>query len=294
MYNRKMTTEGETSSNLHWQNTRQDLQANGVTSMGSPMGSSVQSHQLSSFDVDEINSVGGASWRIGMPWFRNGNLPSPMGIPAASNSSMNDEHNITTRYYGGLLKPGLEQVAQPGSNRNRSTKLENFDAISQRMANEDDSLADFHESEWTPPDSAYGAACPVCGWIPKHFRRMIEFSLIAGMFLGFVYLVVTTSIHLDRKHESWKKNSTSVSDYHGNGGQVALDDDVYVESGNKDDYVLDDLVDDAAVVDDYNNDDAYKSNDDNYSAATNDDNGDDNGDDCGGYYGGRRRMKLLR
>jgi hypothetical protein len=264
---------------------RQDPQANEFISPGSFMGSSVQSHQLSSFDLEEVSSSGGASWRIGMPWFRNGNRPSPVREHLVS-SGTNEE----PRYFGGLMKSGLEAVAQPATIRNqrKPTSLKKLGSgtavkVSHKAANEDDSLADFNESEWTQQDSAYGAACPVCGFIPKHVRRMIEFSMIAGMLLGFVYLLVTTSIHINNDRNGSVKNNSTSSDYHG--GQIALDDDLYVEySRNQNDDKAYAAADDDAnenndvVVDDYygNDDDIF--NDDMY-------------DD---YFGGGRLRKRLR
>lgn len=86
---------------------------------------------------------------------------------------------------------------------------------------------------------------------------MIEFSLITGMAIGFVYLLVTTSIHISNDRTKFlNRNSTSTSDYRS--GQIALDDDLYVEYGqNQNDDLMDDLVDDdgrANQNDDDNND----------------------------------------
>lgn len=135
-----------------------------------------------------------------------------------------------------------------------------------------DSLASFHESEWTPQDSAYGAACPVCGCIPKHVRRMIEFSLIAIMVVGFVWILVATSIQVtNARKDAMQSNST---DYH-NGQMIAVDDDFYVEVTN-DDLMVDDeanLYDDMQALDD----DRYALDDNSYVSSYGDDR----------YYGGR-------
>jgi hypothetical protein len=197
--------------------------------------------------------------------------------------------NEEPRYYGGLMKSGLELVAQPAAIRNqrKPTSLKKLGAdtavkVSHKAAHEDDSLADFNESEWTQQDSAYGAACPVCGFIPKHVRRMIEFSMIAGMLLGFVYLLVTTSIHITNdRNGSLNNNSTSQSDYQG--GQIALDDDLYVEySRNQNDDKAYAAADDDANGT-YDFDDDYGNDDDIFN--------DDVYDD---YFGGGRRTKRLR
>ena len=63
-----------------------------------------------------------------------------------------------------------------------------------------DSIANFEESEWTPPDSSYGAACPVCGFIPKRVQQMIKMTLIAAMVFFLIYLVVTTLMKIADAH----------------------------------------------------------------------------------------------
>jgi hypothetical protein len=167
-----------------------------------------------------------------------------------------------------LMKP--DSMAQSSSSRTHHKQIASKQRIignnrreSRNISQDAQSIADFDESEWTQQDSAYGAACPVCGFIPKHVRRMIEFSMIAGMVLGFVYLLVTTSIHITNdRNESMKSNTTSLSDYYG--GQVALDDDVYVEynrAQNDDNtyWVDDDANNDTSSFNDgYTDDVAYQ------------------------------------
>jgi hypothetical protein len=86
---------------------------------------------------------------------------------------------------------------------------------------DEESVLDFQESEWTPPDSSYGAAIPVFGWVPKNTRRYIEFLLMLLLIAGLVYLVVTISFIIsEARHE----NSIN------NGGTLDfLDDDRYVD-----------------------------------------------------------------
>jgi hypothetical protein len=86
---------------------------------------------------------------------------------------------------------------------------------------DEESLHDFQESEWTPPDSSYGAAIPVFGWVPKNTRRYIEFLMMLLLIAGLVYLVVKVSVIIaDARHE----NSIN------NGGTLDfLDDDRYVD-----------------------------------------------------------------
>lgn len=142
-------------------------------------------------------------------------------------------------------------------------------------------VGDFHDSDWTPPDSAYGAACPVCGCLPKNVRRAIEMTLIGAVVLVLIYLVVTTSIRIGNDHGKGK--TTSQDD----DARIKLDDDYYIEYNKKtnDDAAAanDDAAatgyDDTAVV----GDDARSANDD---ASSNKNNNDDGG--------GGNRERMLR
>jgi len=82
----------------------------------------------------------------------------------------------------------------------------------------------FSDEEWTPQDSAYGAACPVCGCLPKHIRRGIELTLIGMLIFLLVYMVVTTSIRVNADHASAKTGSQA--------SQSLRDDDYFVETGS--------------------------------------------------------------
>jgi len=91
--------------------------------------------------------------------------------------------------------------------------------------NEDDDLSvDFDDAEWTPQDSAYGAAIPVCGWVPKRLRQGIEATLIALTVVALVYLVVTTSMNV-QEHKSIGKHIV----YNDSFVNAEFDDDWYVE-----------------------------------------------------------------
>jgi hypothetical protein len=135
-----------------------------------------------------------------------------------------------------------------------------------------DSINDFDDSEWTPQDSSYGAACPVCGCVPKHVRRAIEFSMISTLVLAFVYLLVMTSINVsDARAASHRSNSTSLEDSfntghnYTNNNAAETDDDMYVkndaagsgddsvENSNDDDITFDDAMFNDDYTDDYNN-----------------------------------------
>jgi len=114
-----------------------------------------------------------------------------------------------------------------------------------------DSIANFEESEWTPPNLSYGAACPVCGFKPKCVRQMSEMTLIAAMVFFLIYLVVTTSMKIADAHQGQggsdgNKSSGSAAESYFNSNNnynrtgssgatstnVATDDDVYVETYN--------------------------------------------------------------
>eukprot|EP00521_Asterionellopsis_glacialis_P009110 CAMPEP_0195286088 /NCGR_PEP_ID=MMETSP0707-20130614/3677_1 /TAXON_ID=33640 /ORGANISM="Asterionellopsis glacialis, Strain CCMP134" /LENGTH=431 /DNA_ID=CAMNT_0040345681 /DNA_START=113 /DNA_END=1408 /DNA_ORIENTATION=- len=80
------------------------------------------------------------------------------------------------------------------------------------------SMSDFQD--WTPQDSAYGAACPVCGWIPKNIRQLIEYTLLTLIIFSIVYLIVTTSIRISSSSSSSSSNNANL-----------VDDDYFVEWG---------------------------------------------------------------
>jgi hypothetical protein len=134
------------------------------------------------------------------------------------------------------------------------------------------SVADFDESEWTPPDSSYGAAIPVAGWIPKPIRRTIEGTLIALAIVALVYMVVTTSMRVTNERsnkndanrnsvdaygsDSYLQNGKMYSDdkYYRYDGGVYLDDDLYVTYGQQKNYKSENDEEDDAFVDDEEDD----------------------------------------
>jgi hypothetical protein len=122
-------------------------------------------------------------------------------------------------------------------------------------------LEEFHESDWTPYDSAYGAACPVCGCLPKNVRRAIEMTLIAVVSLALIYFVVTTSIRLSNDHGKGSKLSNDDE------VRIKLDDDYYIEFSSNSNSNSKKTNDDQVS---YNND-VESAEDDNESSSTNDD-----------------------
>ena len=74
--------------------------------------------------------------------------------------------------------------------------------------------------EWTPLDSSYGAACPMCGWIPKRIRKKVEAVILFSLATLFVSFVITASIRLSNKGNSRQKSYSVPSQF---------DDDVYYD-----------------------------------------------------------------
>ena len=182
------------------------------------------SNRIESFDAIERNQST-SSWKVG-------------------STNWSNEQQITRnehRYHGGLMKsskPALrDKVQGNGRKAGRLKKMaRKYRGFESEYFSDAETVSNFSSSEWTPADSAYGAACPVCGCIPKHVRRMIEFSLIAGMFFAFVYILVKTSVDIADERNNSSKNSSYMD---------VLDDDMYGGYGQQND---DDLYN-ATVVD---------------------------------------------
>ena len=151
--------------------------------------------------------------RKGMPWIQRGVNPS-----LSNGSNITDQ--AQQRYHGGLMKS--ESDTSKERKRHFHLLMSNKRSPPVTSVKSSDTLESFKSNEWTPPDSSYGAACPVCGCVPKRVRRMIEISLLAAMAIGFIYLLVSTSIYVSNERH---KNATNSSNM--NSGQVALDDDAY-------------------------------------------------------------------
>jgi hypothetical protein len=156
----------------------------------------------------------------------------------------------------------------------------------QRPSDDTSTVADFDETEWTPPDSSYGAAIPVAGWIPKEIRRLIEWTFLAMLVGAVVYLLITISMlrgHNGDEGENSAKAYDKSSSSYSSGGGLYLDDDRYIAydsaaryssnasnsssssntttSGNNDQAVGDDGSSNAASMSNYYNA-AYDDHDD--------------------------------
>jgi len=163
-------------------------------------------------------------------------------------------------------------------------KTSSFQRIASWLTNSSRGSVDFQENEWTPPDSSYGAAIPVGGWIPKNARRFIEWTMIGSFFLALCYFIITTSIRLseDGSNNS-SKNKNGKNNYDGG---INLNDDRYIEYNNNDDDVMkayynDDDGDDAYAA--VANDDGNAVANDGAAAADDDGGGNNNNNNNKGY-----------
>jgi hypothetical protein len=156
--------------------------------------------------------------------------------------------------------------------------------------------------EWTPQDSSYGAACPVCGCVPKEYRQYIELAIMAvataAVVVMTVHVIAPLTFFHSSGHNSSSRNSTSTS--------VNLDDDFYVEytsngESNYNNQVVDDYYNAANDDGNYNNNNGEEGDDggnaaendqyyyaNNAAEANNDDNANDdyynNNADANNYY----------
>ena len=143
---------------------------------------------------------------------------------------------------------------------------------------DEESICDFHESEWTPQDTSYGAAIPVGGWIPKTIRRLIEWTLIGTVICCVAFVVISTSIKISGSDS--RSNSTTVSGVH-------YDDDTYTPytynygNRNNDDTAVGAYENSTAIDDAYAEDVAAADGDDDAAASGNDDAADNAGSSQG-------------
>lgn len=74
-----------------------------------------------------------------------------------------------------------------------------------------DSICSNDDVEWTPQDSSYGAACPVCGCIPKLYRVYIEYALmvvITATLVAFTVHFISPLTFFHSSHNRTAQNST--------------------------------------------------------------------------------------
>jgi len=109
----------------------------------------------------------------------------------------------------------------------------------------------FDDTDWTPQDSAYGAAFPFCGFIPKRIREAIERILIALAVLTILYWLVTIAMKLTSGLSSSRLSKQNI-----------YLDDMYLDDINfNDDFYVND--DDTYYADDAEREE-YKQMDDDY------------------------------
>lgn len=231
--------------------------------------------------IEALSSSSSGSWMQRIGWFKNRKSRDDF------DGVFNEHHDSPKAvYHGGVMESGYSSKsvdATPEIGQNRSHVTHSSQATK-------DSVYDFHESEWTPPDSSYGAAIPVAGCIPKNIRRAIEVTLIGLGVIGLAFLIVTTSI---RVSEEVSKNRDVVDSNSEFDGGTGLDDDLNTEAATQ----LDDYFDDTFARIDGNNGnyDDYFYSQNGYSNSNDDakdvtyDDYSQKGDDYYYYHGNRRR-----
>lgn len=206
-------------------------------------------------DSGNMNQKSGVTTAGTSPSSSSGFSGPPQANPSSSipeRGHLSAPLSIDHAQAAGLFKGGPDNNFPPLSRRSSFRRIASWLTGNSNgsICTDDGSLADFHESEWTPPDSSYGAALPVFGCIPKNMRRMIELSIIGLMVVGLVVLVVTASI---RVTEGYNDGNTSSS-----AGGLSLNDDYYVEypTNNDDDLnaVDDDMFEYSYYGDEVNDD----------------------------------------
>jgi hypothetical protein len=254
----KTSAEGNT--------TNSEMNAIHPNSSGIPV-----SRSTSSFDVEDSESTISGSWRHRLRWFhvfqRKHRLGEQVTVQSRSNDhidyaggpmvSLDDtglqRHNTSS---DGVLLPqpsvdmhtSRSKIIHPdthwGSNHHRHHHKSANTAETSSSSEDHETMLDFDASEWTPPDSSYGAAIPVAGWIPKSIRRSIEWTLLAGITALIVFFIVQTSLRSDTKTKNHKSSNNDVV-YNGDNTWIYMTDDQYgLDFGNStaNDTVIDDDV----------------------------------------------------
>jgi hypothetical protein len=160
------------------------------------------------------------SWMKRIRWFRN--------TRTHRDSFSSTPNGEAAPYVGGEMEsaPPMPSAPTETALKPRLARPSTFHRITSWMTatssqHDEESVLDFQESEWTPPDSSYGAAIPVFGWVPKTTRRYIEFLLMLLLIAGLVYLVVTISFIISEARHDNSINNGGTLDF--------LDDDRYVD-----------------------------------------------------------------
>mmetsp|Transcript_7999 Transcript_7999/g.11885 ORF Transcript_7999/g.11885 Transcript_7999/m.11885 type:complete len:157 (+) Transcript_7999:229-699(+) len=75
--------------------------------------------------------------------------------------------------------------------------------------------------DWTPQDSSYGAACPMCGWIPKKIRKKMEAVVIFSAIFLLIVFLIAGSLRLSSESTGKRSNSARWDEN--------FDDDLYAD-----------------------------------------------------------------
>lgn len=224
------------------------------------------------FERQQISSHSGisprsdtSSWSNRIPWMK---AAQKLYYKQRTPSNVSDHYTLHQDNKDGILMPSdsdLSQVSSnpctPGAPRQSLSMFSFRQAYSHETSSQNhhqlphhpihpfpsppspssdtlstDDVDDWDNKEWTPKDSSYGAAFPVCGFLPKNVRRAIEFSLIAGALIGVMYVIVTVSIKLTNEHRRKNENNSAINNN-------LVDDDHYIEY-NQDNQNDDNYVDD--------------------------------------------------
>jgi len=181
---------------------------------------SSEGSRYSGLELESVSSsTSDRSWIKRIQWFRN--------TRRNHNLKKSSTEGEETHYVGGTMEstPSIPvksaailhdlKQEQP---RNALSRIASWMTVNSSQRDEE-SVVDFKESEWTPEDSSYGAACPLFGWIPKNRRRSIEYAIIVVLVIALVYLMVMLSIVITKSHsdDGMEENSG-----------LNLDDDRYI------------------------------------------------------------------
>ena len=192
------------------------------------------------------------------------------------------DHNHNNRSGTGAVQEGATAVAAGGRIAGAAASSYDLPDVSAAPGNGcsvssvsrscSDYTAPFNgDEEWTPTDSAYGAAIPVFGWIPKPIRKIIEATFLFVLVLAFVVVVISASIKLQGEKKSGGGGGSSSSGSSGNGSYYGNDDDAVAAYNEYEE----NQAENAQMADDYYGDD-------------------DDGNADGGRRWRGRRLLLLR
>lgn len=212
-------------------------------------------HRFSGLELETEPSWAEQSWMRRIRWFRNTRTHRDAGSPTKTDEipyvggTMDSAPPIPVRTVvgdGNAADPKAAAAAHNNIN-DTFTRIASWITVNSSQHDEED-VQDFEESEWTPPDSSYGAAIPLFGWIPKKTRQNVELSILLVLVMLLVYLMVVLSIMISeaRRDDSLAEDTA-----------LNLDDDRYI--GYNDDTTPSN-DDDPYWVSSYSNNNAYSSN----------------------------------